>query len=118
MAPRETKGELADLLTVLGVDRAQARILAHLATEGEGKSADLERSCRLRQPQVSLATKDLRTAGWVTVEERKSGGRGRPVHVYRLERPLTALVDALEDEKRREITGELDTIQRLRRIVG
>ena len=118
MTPRETASEVAELLGGLGVDRNQARILAHLAIEGEAKSRDLERLCRLRQPQVSLATKDLRGQGWLTVEERRNGARGRPVHVYRLEMPLPRIVDALEAAKREEIQRELATIERLRRLVG
>lgn len=118
MTPRESASEVAELLGGLGVERNQARILAHLASEGEAKSRDLEKVCRLRQPQVSLATKDLRTAGWLVVEERRNGSRGRPVHVYRLEVPLARIVDALEASKREEIQRELATIERLRRLVG
>lgn len=118
MSAREALGEVAELLAGLGVDPRQARILAFLAAEGEGRSSDLEKRCRLRQPQVSLATKDLREVGWVQVEERRNGTRGRPVHVYRLHRPLSAILDDLERERREAIGQELARIERLRRLVG
>ncbi len=106
-----------ELLSGLGIDARAARVLAFIARAGEGASVQIERSCNLRQPEVSLATKSLRDRGWLAVRERRRGGKGRPAHVYRLETPLCEIVDRLEADKRAELSTELRKIQRLRTLV-
>lgn len=116
--PGEEEVEIVHLLTNLGMDHKLAKVVSFLAHAGEGKSRDIERGCRLRQPEVSVATKSLRERGWVITEERKRGGKGRPVHFYRLEVPLQKIVDNIEQEKRSQIQVEIEKIERLKRIVA
>ncbi|MGH2670545.1 MAG: ArsR family transcriptional regulator [bacterium] len=110
--------EVVNLLASLGLDHKVARVVTFLAQVDEGKSADIERGCKLRQPEVSVATKSLRELGWVSAEERKKGGKGRPVHFYRLEVPLPKIIDLIERDKHREIENELAKIQKLKGLVG
>jgi len=110
--------EMVDLLTDLGMDHKLAKVLAHLSQVEESKSTDIERECELRQPEVSLATKDLRARGWVVADERRQGGKGRPVHYYRLELPLPEIMRQVEAQKLEEIGGELQKIERLKALVS
>ena len=110
--------EVVDLLSSLGLDHKIAKVITFLAHVEEGKSTDIERGCRLRQPEVSVATKSLRELGWVMTEERKRGGKGRPVHYYRLQLPLPKILETIEREKRREIETELAKIEKLKTILG
>lgn len=110
--------EVVDLLSSLGLDHKVAKVVTYLANVDEGKSTDIERGCRLRQPEVSVATKSLRELGWVNTEERKRGGKGRPVHYYRLSTPLNKIIEMIERDKRREIENELAKIEKLKTIIG
>lgn len=107
---------MVDLLTHLGMDHKLAKVLTYLAQVPECKSADIERVCALRQPEVSIATKDLRQRGWVSAEERKQGGKGRPVHYYRLDMPLKDIMRQVEQQKLDEIGNELQKIERLKSL--
>jgi predicted transcriptional regulator len=106
--------EVVDILASLGVDHKIAKVITFLAQVEEGKSTDIERGCRLRQPEVSVATKSLRELGWIQTEERKKGGKGRPVHYYKLQMPLPKIIDVIERDKRREIENELAKIEKLK----
>lgn len=109
--------EFVELLTDLGVDHKVAKVLAHLHQVPDARSKDLERACGLRQPEVSLATQCLRDEGWVRADERKQGGKGRPVHHYVLETPLPEILRVIEERKRREMESELSKIERLKKLV-
>ncbi|HVL87794.1 MAG TPA: ArsR family transcriptional regulator [Candidatus Thermoplasmatota archaeon] len=110
--------ELVDLLAHLGLDHKIAKVITFLSQVDEGKSTDIERGCRLRQPEVSVATKLLRERGWIATEERKKGGKGRPVHYYRLAIPFPKVIDLIERDKRKQIEHELSKIQQLKQLVS
>lgn len=109
---------VVDLLSSLGLDHKIAKVVTFLAQVEEGKSTDIERGCKLRQPEVSVATKSLRELGWIATEERKRGGKGRPVHYYKLQMPLPKIIDLIERDKRREIDTELAKIEKLKTMLG
>ena len=109
--------EVVGLLSSLGLDHKVAKVITFLAQVDEGKSTDIERGCRLRQPEVSVATKSLRELGWVMTEERKQGGKGRPVHYYKLQMPLPKIIDLIERDKRKEIDNELAKIEKLKALI-
>jgi predicted transcriptional regulator len=109
--------EVVEMLSSLGLDHKIAKVITFLAQVDEGKSTDIERGCRLRQPEVSVATKSLRELGWIQTEERKKGGKGRPVHYYRLQLPLPKIIEIIERNKREEIENELAKIEKLKSMV-
>ncbi len=55
-----------------------AMALAYLQDTNSATSTDLERAAGLRQPEVSLAMKQLMERGWITEREEKKAGKGRP----------------------------------------
>lgn len=109
--------EFGRLLSELGLEEKPARVVAFLAGVGQGRSADLETACSLRQPEVSQATKVLRERGWVVARREKRPGKGRPVNNYRLRISLDDLVNEIEGTRREEINRELARIERLRSLV-
>ena len=108
--------EFAELLHSLGVQRKVARLLTYLAVAGESTSREIERATGLRQPEVSIAMRTLRSENWVSERDVKdTEGKGRPHKVYTLITPIDEIVGIIEDERRKEATKAMERIQRTER---
>jgi len=105
---------VVDLLMAAGVPRNLAKTLVFLARRDETISVDIEKATGLRQPEVSLAMRELRTRRWVEKRDIKREGKGRPVHGYRLTVPFETIVDSITREERRKIQSIEDTLKRLK----
>jgi predicted transcriptional regulator len=57
--------EFADILRSLGMQRNTAILITYLASAGEATSREIELGASLRQPEVSIAMRDLRGKNWV-----------------------------------------------------
>jgi predicted transcriptional regulator len=68
----------------------------------------------LRQPEVSIAVKYLRSVGWLSKSELKKDVKGRPVHVYRLALTSERLVAELEKIQKRKIDDLQMSLAKLR----
>lgn len=110
--PREE--EFADLLIRIGIRKNVAKVLVYLAHTTEATSREIERGTDLRQPEVSIAMAQMIERTWVESRENKAENKGRPVKIYRLSRPIDAIMDTIEREKREEATTQLTLIQQLR----
>jgi predicted transcriptional regulator len=66
------------------MSRNAAMTLAYMQNTNSATSIELERSARLRQPEVSIATKQLRELDWINEREEKKPGKGRPYKIYSL----------------------------------
>jgi len=109
--------EFAKMLMELGVKKNVAKILAYMKNQREVTSRDLELGSGLRQPEVSLAMRELREMGWVSEREMKKPGKGRPYKMYTLEKPIREIIEELEEEKRKESQIVMENIQRLKELV-
>src|SRR5450756_673881 len=76
--------ELSEILISSGLSRPVARTLAYLQKVDTATSVDLERGTGLRQPEVSIAMKQLNPFDWIEENEEKKPGKGRPNKVYSL----------------------------------
>ncbi len=76
--------ELAEILISSGLSRPVARTLAYLKKVDTATSVDLERGTGLRQPEVSIAMRQLNPFYWIEENEEKKPGKGRPNKVYSL----------------------------------
>ena len=96
IAPLFSKGdeEIADLFWDIGIRRNSARVLVLMLKDTDLTSRDIERSADLRQPEVSIALKDLMTRKWVKDVRTQTEKKGRPVVIYHLS---TSLDDILEE---------------------
>jgi len=111
--------EFADLLHSLGVQRNVAKLVTYLAVAGESTSRDIERGSGLRQPEVSIAMRTLRSHNWISEWEVKSTeGKGRPCKVYALSTPIDEIIKSIEEERQRESASAMERIQKLRDLAS
>ena len=79
------------LFSELGMPKNLAKTLMYISQVDECRSADVEQGADLRQPEVSVAMQEMRRRGWAKKRDLKKKGKGRPVHIYKLTRPLPQL---------------------------
>ena len=66
-------------LQSLGVNSKAAKLITYLKDTDQGSSSrDIEMATGLRQPEVSIAMGTLRNMGWISEQEVKNPGKGRP----------------------------------------
>ncbi|RLF96856.1 ArsR family transcriptional regulator [Thermococci archaeon] len=70
------------ILIKLGLSKDEAKILAYLMKKGKATARELELNLEMRQPQVSMATKRLIDKGYISKKTIKKRGKGRPPHIY------------------------------------
>ncbi len=112
----EKDEEIADALISLGISRNVARILSYLQSSKEVKSADLEREAGLRQPEVSLAVRELKERDWISEREEKKPGKGRPYKVYSLKVGFNKIIAELEKQQKKAVDEMQKTIKRLKEL--
>ena len=105
-----------ELFADLGMPKNLAKTLIYVSQCEECRSADVEQGANLRQPEVSVAMQELRKRGWAKKRDLKKKGKGRPVHIYQLTKPLPDILKTFETEKLTEvksIQSNLDQLQDL-----
>lgn len=102
------------LLTELGIPKNAAAVLVFFTRTQEATSRTIEHKTGLRQPEISLAVKHLAGRGWLTSRAAPSEQAGRRKKVYELARPLSEIVDAIEQKKIKEIDHRLSRLKKLR----
>ena len=80
----EEVAEMVDLLKQIGVHGFAAKIMIALTTNGPSSSSELQKLCKLRQPEVSIGITRLKTDRIILVEKIFNLNRGRPKHIYSL----------------------------------
>ena len=114
----EKDERVVSLLAETGLNKNIAKVVVFLSKVGEAISRDIERAANLRQPEVSLAMKDLKEWGWVKERELKKKGKGRPLKSYKLTRDLKDIVQELVERKREEIRKMEKDLEELEKLVG
>jgi predicted transcriptional regulator len=105
---------ITNLLVNIGLKRNMAKALVYLANVDDAISRRIEMGAGLRQPEVSIAMRELREKGWIEEWEKKKEGKGRPLKCYKLAIRLNDIIDFLEEEKRREAKQDEERIEQLR----
>lgn len=95
------------LFADLGMPKNLAKTLMYISQVEECRSADVEQGADLRQPEVSVAMQEMRRRGWAKKRDLKKKGKGRPVHIYKLTKPLPNILKSFEQEKMKQV----DTIR-------
>jgi predicted transcriptional regulator len=80
--------EFASMLMKVGLKRNVAKVLTYLATVDEATSREIEMGSDLRQPEVSIAMREIRKLDWVSERDEKNPGKGRPYRIYKLNKSL------------------------------
>ena len=70
---------MASLLCNVGVKRNLAKALVYLANVNESVSRNIELGAGLRQPEVSIAMREMRERGWIEEWEQKK--RAKAAHL-------------------------------------
>jgi predicted transcriptional regulator len=109
--------ELSEILISSGLSRPVARTLAYLQKVDTATSVDLERGTGLRQPEVSIAMRQLNPFDWIEENEEKKPGKGRPNKVYSLKVRFKDIIAHLEKEQKKTIDDGMASIKRLKELV-
>ncbi len=112
----EKDEEIADALISLGMSRNVALMLAYLQNTNSATSIELERSTRLRQPEVSIVMKQLMERDWITEREEKKPGKGRPYKIYSLKLGFNDIIAQLEKQHKEAVDTTQSKIQRLKEL--
>ena len=113
----EKDEEIADALISLGMSRNAATTLAYMQNTNSATSIELERSTRLRQPEVSLVMKQLKEFDWINESEEKKPGKGRPYKIYSLKIGFKDIIAQLEKQQKKVVDEAQDKIKRLKELV-
>jgi predicted transcriptional regulator len=106
-----------EILISSGLSRPVARTLAYLQKVDTATSIDLERATGLRQPEVSIAMRQLNPFDWIEEDEEKKPGKGRPNKVYSLKVRFKDIIAHLEKEQKKTIDDGMASIKRLKELV-
>ena len=114
--PENNGKEIADALFSLGMSRIASMTLAHLHNTNAATSIDLEIAAKLRQPEVSIAMKELNKLDWIAEREEKKPGRGRPQKIYSLKVGFNDIIVQLETQQSIAIDEVQVKIERLKEL--
>jgi|Deesub1362A_J573_1020465.scaffolds.fasta_scaffold00899_16 predicted transcriptional regulator len=106
------------LLAEAGLNKNIAKVVVFLSKTGEAIARDIERVANLRQPEVSLAMKELKSWGWIKEREIKKKGKGRPLKSYKLTLDFKERVAELIKKKREELKRTEEDLMELEEFVG
>ncbi len=112
----EKDEEIADALISLGMSRNVAMALRYLQNKNAARSVDLERVARLRQPEVSIAMRQLKERGWIDERDEKKPGKGRPNKIYSLKVNFGEIIAQLEKQQRRSVDELYAKIEKLKEL--
>ncbi|NJD77220.1 MAG: ArsR family transcriptional regulator [Candidatus Methanoperedens sp.] len=112
----EKNEEIADALIAIGMSRNIARTLSYLQNVNEATSVNLERGTGLRQPEVSIAMKQLKERNWIVEREEKKPGKGRPYRIYSLKIGFNNIIADLEKQKRKSADEVQLRLKRLKEL--
>ncbi len=112
------KGKVDDTIEALastGMPKGIARTLAYLSSKEDwATSKDIEKATRLRQPEVSIAVRDLEDRGWIERDSLKRESKGRPINIYRMSVDLDRVYSAIESDERLKIKRVETNLRQIR----
>ncbi len=112
----EKEEEITEALISLGMSRNAAMTLAYMQNTNSATSIELERSTRLRQPEVSIAMKQLKELDWINEKEEKKPGKGRPYKIYSLKVGFKDIIAQLEKQQKKAVVESQEKIERLKEL--
>jgi predicted transcriptional regulator len=92
----EKEEEVVNLLFEIGIKRNVAKVLLFLAKTPTVTSRAINRGTDLRHLEVTTVMHYLKKQGWIRSQWNKARGRGRPVKIYELAKPITEIVNGIE----------------------
>jgi predicted transcriptional regulator len=102
----------------LGISRNEARTLTYLLNVDEATSSELEKGTGLRQPEISIAVKQLKEWEWIKEREKKKPGKGRPYNIFSLKIGFIKIVAQFEKQHKNvadEIQSKIEGLKDITR---
>ncbi len=112
----EQINEMVEMLANIGVEQNVARVLVALRDGQFQSSRNLQKVCKLRQPEISVAVQHLLANDLIAIEPLKSGGRGRPSHRYSLNGDFVELIQPFIEEAENQINQLTSDLTRLESV--
>ena len=109
---------IVELLVEMGLRKNVARAVVYLSKVKEAVSREIEIGANLRQPEVSLAVKELKEKGWIDWKEVKKKGKGRPLKSYKLTVDLKEIAKGIIEKKREELKKLEEELKELEKAIG
>jgi len=106
--------DFANLLIRIGIRKNVAKVLVFLANIPEATFWEIERGTDLRQPEVSLALKDLTLRGWIRSRQDHSKNAGHRVRIYEMAKSMEEIFSSIEKEKKEILEKRMALIRKLR----
>lgn len=100
-------------LMKLGFKTNEAKCMSVLMDGKEHRAHELEKKTGLRQPEVSIALKQLNERGYLRIVETEPVSKGRPHKLISLAEPPSVIILWLESDIRNECAEKLDIVQGL-----
>lgn len=114
----EKEQAFVNLLIDIKTRKNVAQVLVFLASVSGVPSREIERGTGLRQPEVSLAVSHLIGKGWIKIAENKPEGKGRPLKIYSLSKPVEEIVNSIAQERREQAKHQIARVQKLRDYIA
>ncbi|MFA4876248.1 MAG: ArsR family transcriptional regulator [Methanoregula sp.] len=113
----EKEKEFVNILVSIGVRDNIARVLVFISGTAQTTSHDIERGIDMRQPEVSLTLKYLLDKKWIRNHENIATRQGRPIKRYTLAKPISEIVDSIQEEKTAEMKHQMGLLVKLKKFV-
>jgi predicted transcriptional regulator len=110
----EKEEEFVNLLIEIGTRKTIAKLLVYLANTPEATSREIERGTDMRQPEVSMAIKDLVQLGWIKDRLIPSDKKGRKVRNFSLAVPFKEIITSIERQKKSEANNQIALVRKVR----
>ena len=107
----EKDDEILKTLSRMGFTHPKGKVLIYLLNFGEGKSRDMEQAMDLRQPEVSIAIREMQD--FLETKKLHKKARGRPVFVYKLKKPMLEIIDKIIKTKIDNIHKNIEKLKEL-----
>jgi predicted transcriptional regulator len=107
---------MIEILTDAGLPKNTARVFTFIAVAGRTFSAQIQGGTGMRQPEVSIALKELSDRKWISRQSVQREGKGRPIYVYRLRKDLSEIVETVEreqDRRARQVQKDKDDLKQI-----
>ncbi len=113
----EEKEYIVATLVSLNLKRNIAIALTHLLIFDEATVFDFTRETGLRQPEVSVAMKELKNRDWVKERKIKKPGRGSPYNRYYIIASFADILNQLQkNQNKKKIVESQKMLKRLKEL--
>ncbi len=109
--------DLVERLRKAGVERNIALTLVYVAGRDEATRREIESATGLKQPEVSIATQAMRMKDWMDKRDIKKEGKGRPVHGYKLDKPIDEIFLEIQKEEKARISEMESNLKKIDELV-